>query len=157
MNSQLLCQATSFEVETSFVPLISEDMFWGGLFVGAGFQRGRAPERAAPSQVKRCFADGDLIRYRGLKQDDGKPTPAGKGGGDGFRLTAGGEVGWRMVAADVGVLYNGALAGQDIGFRGRIGLALADEVFTGSMVKYTTPSSLEPHPNVGRCRPRPRP
>lgn len=134
VNLQSLCQATSLELEASFVPWISEGMFWGGLFAGAGFQRGRPPGRSAPSQVKSCFADADLIRYRGPK--DGGKAPAGQAGGDGFRLTAGGELGWRMVAADLGVVYNSALVGQDIGFRGRIGLALADEVFTGSMVKY---------------------
>lgn len=140
-NWQRPCHATSLELEVSYVPWISDGLFWGGFYAASGFQALRTSAHRPPSSEGACFkaetpdTDEDPVIYRRR--------------GHGIRAGAGAEFGWRMLAVDAGALYNSSLVGINdarneredsapppFGLRFRLGIALADEVFTGASVKY---------------------
>jgi hypothetical protein len=129
VNTQSLCQAVALELEGSFAG-VTDGMFWGGAYGTAGIQRGIDPGRAAPSERDSCF-EGRSIYY---EVDRSRDVFGARG--DGFRVGAGGEFGWRMLGLDLGYLHNTSLANQDHGFRLRAGLALANELFTGGSTRY---------------------
>jgi hypothetical protein len=129
INTQSLCHAAAWELEGS-VATISDSMFWAGAYGTAGIQVGRKPaQHQRPSDESACF-ERQTISYRktsrGLLDDKG----------DGYRYGGGVEFGWRMLGVDLGYLKNTALANQDHGIRLRVGLALAEELFTGGMTRY---------------------
>jgi hypothetical protein len=149
------CSATSLELEASLVPsaFISRGLWWFGLYATAGFQTLHDQESPRPSEEAPCFSS----------QGTHAPVVYREWAPRGFRAGAGLEAGWRMLAVDVGALYNDTLVGRSdaekhrelqsraerfdapppsdtelvpYGMRFRVGLSLADELFTGGRVKY---------------------
>jgi hypothetical protein len=155
------CNATSLELEASFVPWINDGLWWFGFYATTGFQTLREQERRPPSEEAPCFSAGGARA----------PMVYREWAPHGFRVGAGVEAGWRMIGVDVGALYNDTLVGRSdaenhrrleaearqagtsppgnselvpYGMRFRLGLALADELFTGSRVKYGRHCCIRP-------------
>ena len=114
VNWELPCQSSALELEGSIVPFISDNLWWGGLWASGGQQFGKGDDAGT------CGVSG--------RKPDSTLT--------GWRAAAGGELGWRVFAVDAGFLHNNALTNGN-GLRFRVGLALADEFFTGGHATYS--------------------
>jgi hypothetical protein len=127
INWQNPCNARVFEFEVSHVPsfLIARNLWWLGWYGHVGYQDQRTSK-------PRCT----LEEWHRHQPPEGERSLAMRYGG-------GVEAGWRMITVDSGVVHNAALE-QSWGWRVRVGLSLAQEVFTGANARYRTSCCRSP-------------
>lgn len=143
------CQGTAVELEGSWAEALGRGMWWAGAYAAVGFARSRPPGHRSPSKTARCFGEkSDDPHPVGISYRRENPSQAtSRYEIHGLRVGGGLQGGWRVLALDLGYLHNGALVINDYGqrekketihgLRGRIGLAFAHELFTGSQTTYS--------------------
>jgi hypothetical protein len=146
------CQASAVEIESSVVPWISHGLWWGGFYGSLGITSPRPAGHPPPSNTTRCFTEAEEGQPSGISYRRSEPNEVSSDYlPHGHRLGLGFEGGWRFIAADIGYLRNSALVvderldGGSVqesdatihGFRLRIGVAVAHEIFTSSNSAYS--------------------
>jgi hypothetical protein len=118
-NWQRPCGANVFELEASYVPWISDGLWWFGFYAHLGYQHERGTDPCTDPEYPRVDSETDAaVRY------------------DPLRGGAGLEAGWRMVTLDAGYVRNGTFPDQP-GLRFRTGVSLPLEIFSGDDANYS--------------------